>query len=167
MSRLISFSGLPGVGKTTLARALSARINAIHLRADTVEAALKNSVLKIHPAEDAGYLVLKSLAKDNLLLGFDVIVDTVNPVPVSRKLWTDCAIEAEATLINIEVICEDERIHRNRVETRVNDIDGLIVPTWAEVKKRHYEPWIEDRIVLDTSKLGIPECVEKIAAVLA
>ena len=88
MSRLISFSGLPGVGKTTLARALSARINAIHLRVDTVEAALKNSVLKIHPAEDAGYLVLKSLAKDNLLLGFDVIVDTcllyTSPSPRDR-----------------------------------------------------------------------------------
>ena len=167
MSRLISFSGLPGVGKTTLARALSTHINAIHLRVDSVEVALKNSALKIHPAEDAGYLVLKSLAKDNLLLGFDVVVDTVNPVPSSRKLWTNCAIEAEATLIDIEVICEDEDIHRNRVETRVSDIDGLIVPTWAEVKERHYEPWIEDRIIVDTSKLSIPECVEKIAAVLA
>ncbi|MES9905661.1 MAG: AAA family ATPase [Sedimenticola sp.] len=63
---LISFSGLSGVGKTTIARALSERINAVHLRVDSIEAAMKTSVLKIHPAEDAGYLVVAAVAKDNL-----------------------------------------------------------------------------------------------------
>ena len=86
MPRLISFSGLPGVGKTTIARELALRIQAMHLRVDSVEAAMKNSVLNICPAEDAGYLVLASLAKDNLLLGFNVIVDTVNPIQATRKM---------------------------------------------------------------------------------
>jgi len=83
MARLISFAGLPGVGKTTLARELARRIRAIHLRVDSVEAALSRSILRIHPAEDAGYHAIAAVAKDNLLLGLDVIADTVNSIRIT------------------------------------------------------------------------------------
>lgn len=36
---LIAFAGLPGVGKTTLSRALARRIGAAWLRIDTIEGA--------------------------------------------------------------------------------------------------------------------------------
>lgn len=162
MTKLISFSGLPGVGKTTLARELAKQIKGVHLRVDSVEAAMKNSVLKIHPAEDAGYLVLASLAKDNLLLGLDVIVDTVNPAEITRKMWTEAASGAKADLINVEVICEDIRVHRERVENRTNDIEGLVVPSWEKVVARRIEPWMKDCLTVDTSKLSVSECVAKI-----
>ncbi|MEO1611681.1 MAG: adenylyl-sulfate kinase, partial [Pseudomonadota bacterium] len=70
---------------------LAARAKAMHLRVDTVEAALKRGVLKVHPAEDAGYLAIASIAKDNLALGFDVIADTVNPIELTRQLWAQTA----------------------------------------------------------------------------
>jgi predicted kinase len=63
---LIAFSGLPGVGKTTIARDLARGLEALHLRVDSIEAALKNSSLRIHPAEDAGYQALIAIARDNL-----------------------------------------------------------------------------------------------------
>ncbi len=34
---LIIFSGLPGSGKSTIARTLSERLNAVYLRVDTIE----------------------------------------------------------------------------------------------------------------------------------
>ncbi|MER6141898.1 AAA family ATPase [Streptomyces sparsogenes] len=37
---LIVIGGLPGTGKTTLARLLAARIGAVHLRVDTIEQAI-------------------------------------------------------------------------------------------------------------------------------
>ena len=162
MARLISFSGLPGVGKTTLARELARRTGAIHFRVDSVEAAMKRSVLNIHPAEDAGYLVIASLAKDNLLLGKDVIADTVNSIRITRKLWADVAVEAGADLFNIEVVCRDDLVHRGRIESRKSDIEGLVVPTWDKVLAREFEPWTDDRIIVDTSRRTVAECVEEI-----
>jgi predicted kinase len=73
MSDLISFSGLPGVGKTTVVRALAQEISAVYTRVDSIEVALKNSSLQIHPAEDSGYLAAVAVTKDNLVHGLDVV----------------------------------------------------------------------------------------------
>ena len=154
---MVAFSGLPGVGKTTVAKSLARSAHAIHLRVDSVEAAINNSTLGIHAAEDAGYLAIASVAKDNLLLGFDVIADTVNPIGTTRKLWADTAEAGGAYLLNIEVICSDRQLHRKRVESRKSDIRGLIVPDWQEVVSREFEPWQSDRIILDTSIISIEE----------
>lgn len=162
MARLISLSGLPGVGKTTIARELAMRIRAIHLRVDSVEAALSRSVLRIHPAEDAGYHAIAAVAKDNLLLGMDVIADTVNSISITRNLWASVAAAAAADLVNIEVVCDDKDVHRARIEARVSDLEGLEVPTWQEVLSRENEPWAEDRLILDTSRREVAYCVDEI-----
>ena len=47
---IIHIMGLPGTGKTTLAKALSERINAIHINADEVRADL-NSDLGFSPED--------------------------------------------------------------------------------------------------------------------
>jgi len=167
MATLISLSGLPGVGKTTIARALSQRIGALHLRVDSVEAALKTSTLRIQAPEDAGYLAIAAVAGDNLSLGLDVIADTVNPVHASRRLWADTAVAATAGIANIEVVCSDRAEHRRRVEARVSDIRGHAVPDWESVETRHYEPWTGDRLVLDSAQVSTPECVARIVELLA
>lgn len=163
MAILVSLSGLPGVGKTTISQSLSAQSKAVHLRVDAVEAALKRSVLNIRSAEDAGYLAIASVAKDNLLLGFDVIADTVNPVEVTRELWALTAAAASAQLLNVEVVCSDTDVHRQRVETRKSDIEGLEVPSWKAVSQREFEQWRTDRLVVDTSVSSIQECAATIA----
>ena len=166
MPVLISFSGLPGVGKTTVARALAADINAAYIRVDSIEAALKNSSLKIHPAEDAGYVTAYALAQDNLALGLDVVADTVNPIDVTRRSWSDVADACSARLLNVEIVCSDQAEHRRRVETRRSDIAGLDLPDWKRVQSRGYEKWTSDRVVLDTSKLSAGDCVKGIIALV-
>jgi len=152
---LIVFSGLPGVGKTTLAQRLAQDAKAAYLRIDTIEQALKNSALGIHQAEDAGYQSAYSLAEENLRAGNSVIVDAVNPLNIIRDRWAQIASETEAKLINIEVICSDKAEHKRRIETREADIKGHQLPAWEEVLGREYETWQAWRVTLDTASLDI------------
>lgn len=162
MATLVCLSGLPGVGKTSIARELSKQINAVHVRIDSIEAAIKNSILKIHSPEDAGYLVAIGIAKDNLKLDLDVIADTVNPINTTRQWWAKAAQATHAVLLNVEIICEDKKEHRRRVEARENDLDGLILPSWQEIEIRRFDPWTEERLTLDSGKLSLPECIATI-----
>ena len=63
---LIVFSGLPGVGKTCIARELARRIDAMHLRVDSIEQAIRASWNGVEPLNDAGYRVAYAVAEDNL-----------------------------------------------------------------------------------------------------
>jgi predicted kinase len=81
---LIVFGGLPGTGKTTLARALSKERQAVYLRVDTIEQALRSSGMLAGDVGPAGYLVAYALADSNLLLGRDVVADSVNPLAITR-----------------------------------------------------------------------------------
>ena len=167
IATLIAFAGLPGVGKSSIARALCQRSKAVYLRVDEVEAALKRSSLRIHPAEEAGYLALAAIATSNLRLGQDVVTDTVNPVAASRDLWAETARTCSARILNVEVVCTDEAEHRRRVETRGSDIDALVPPSWEQVRQRDYEPWAEPPLRLDSASLSIDHAVDAILQELA
>ena len=78
MARLIVFAGLPGSGKSTIARELALRIGAIWLRADSIEQAIKDSGVVPGDLQDAGYRAAQAAAEDNLRLGWDVVADCVN-----------------------------------------------------------------------------------------
>ena len=81
---LIVFSGLPGTGKTTIAKGLVDTIGALYLRIDTIEQAIRNSGALAQDVGRSGYMVANELALSNLDLGRTVIVDCVNPVIESR-----------------------------------------------------------------------------------
>ena len=47
---LIILGGLPGVGKTTIAKVLSKKLKAVYLRIDSIEEALKRSLKNNRPS---------------------------------------------------------------------------------------------------------------------
>jgi predicted kinase len=148
---LIVFGGLPGTGKTTLARVLAKERHATYLRIDTIEQALRSSEMLAEDVGPAGYLVAYALAEANLRLGQIVVADSVNPLAMTRDAWRKIAAAANRAIFEIEVVCSDADEHRRRIETRTSDVAGLTLPTWQEVVARQYDPWDQPRLVIDTA----------------
>jgi predicted kinase len=159
---LIVFGGLPGTGKSTLARALAAERAALYLRIDTIEQALRESGVLAGDVGPAGYLVGYALAESNLRLGRSVVADSVNPLMLTREAWRRVAAGAGAAIAEVEVICSDPAEHRRRVETRVIDIPGLAPPSWQAVLARAYEPWSPPPIVLDTAHRPLAHTLDEL-----
>jgi len=80
---LYIFSGLPATGKTTLARLLASHKGALYLRIDTVEQGLRD--LCSWNVQGEGYRLSYRIARDNLLIGCDVIADSPDPKRVGRR----------------------------------------------------------------------------------
>ena len=156
---LIVFGGLPGTGKTTVARALARHLQAVHVRVDTIEQAIRSCDVLKADVGPAGYLVAYGVVEDNLRLGRTVVADSVNSVRVTRDAWLDVARRAGVRAVEVEVICSDAVEHRRRVETRTADIDGHQLPTWQAVVDRQYESWDREHIVVDTALMGADEQV--------
>jgi hypothetical protein len=155
---LIALAGLPGTGKTTLAREVCRRIGAVHLRIDTIEQALRAAGMgDVGPA---GYTAAYALAEDNLRLGHVVVADSVNPLQVTRDAWRAVAERAQAPVVEVEIVRSDAADHRHHVETRSIDIPGLVPPSWEAVVTRAYDGWTRPRIVVDTSGKTIEQSVE-------
>ncbi|MGR9294641.1 AAA family ATPase [Rhizobium leguminosarum] len=157
---LIIFGGLPGSGKTTIARALAERLNAVHVRVDTIEQAIRASGIA-DDAGPAGYIVAYGIAGDNLTLGRTVIADSVNPLRITRSAWLSVAQAAGVTAAEVEVVCSDKAEHRYRVETRLTDVEGLVKPTWQATCERAYDDW-PDTIVIDTALKTVEAAVDEL-----
>jgi len=77
VTRLIVFAGLPGSGKSSIARGLAEELGAVWLRIDSIEQAIRESGVAPGSVDDAGYRAGYAVAEDNLRLGRDVVGDSV------------------------------------------------------------------------------------------
>jgi predicted kinase len=163
MAVLVSFAGLPGTGKSTIARALSVRTGAVYLRVDEIDAA----IWAIDPGRDIGpesYHIAAALAASNLGLGHTTIIDCVNPWDLTRQIFDGAAKRAGARLLRVEIQCSDPVQHQAQVERREMDVPGLTRLDWQKVISRDYAPWTDADLKIDTAHVGVAKAVAEIVA---
>lgn len=112
-------------------------------------------------------MISYALAEDFLQQGLTVVADSVNPLTVTRRAWREVARLAGTRSVDVEVVCSDVVEHERRATTRGCDIAGLVLPTWAEILGREYEPWDQDRLVVDTARLDVAGAVAMVRAALS
>lgn len=159
---LIIFGGLPGTGKTTIARTLARKLHAVYLRIDSLEQALIRSGISKINVGSGGYEAAYAIAADNLNLGLTVVADSVNSLNITRNAWKNVALKISVQFIEIELICSHKEEHRLRVESRMADIDGHTLPDWQSVLDREYHSWDSQHLIVDTSIFSVDQAIETI-----
>jgi predicted kinase len=129
---LIAMAGLPGAGKSAVAGEVAGTLGCALLSVDPIEAAMwRAGIGREQPTGLAAYVVAEQLAREQLLIGNDVIVDAVNDVEPARQQWRSLAGDLGQPLVFVEVFCSDEDEHRLRLTSRQRRIDCFPEPTWG------------------------------------
>ena len=159
-AQLIVFAGLPGTGKSSLARGVARQLPAFYLDKDTV----KDCVMRLSEqmALDQGvrlagalsYDLLIDLARDNLAIGQSVVLDSPAAYQLFREKVKHLARAYKVPLRLIECICTDERLLRQRIESRGEDLPAYRTRDWEEFQRNRarFERLTDRRLIVDTAE---------------
>ena len=159
--------GLLATGKSTVASALIRQTGFAYVRVDRIEQAIIGSAALRPPLGPVGYTVAYEVAAEQVKYGVSVVAECVNPLGVTRDAWRAVAADHGARLLEVELICTDQAVHRERVRTREVDIQGLALPSWQQIVDREYEPWDRDHLVIDTATSPSAAAVAAILAAVS
>jgi len=148
---VIQMHGLPGSGKSTIARQIAERSDAVVLDKDVIKAALLRAGIPEELAAPGAYEVHFAQADDLVALRRNVILD--NPVfwPRVEESWHRVSERAGSPAILIECVCPDGDELARRLATR----PALESQPRTPYRPRRAEPGYEPagpRLVLDTTR---------------
>ncbi len=140
MNTLVIFSGLPGTGKSTLAERSAHELRLPLLCIDdVVDKVPENADFSFW---DSKISVLLNLVETQLKLDLDVIVDSVF-MNMDRHHAQALARKYQARFMPIHVFMSDEKLWKERVTSRYNELDIPDAATWERIQqqRRHFRKW--------------------------
>ena len=163
---LIAMAGLPGTGKSTLAERLAEQLGGVVLCKDVVRAALFPPLVLDYSREQDDLTLQAMYRAAQHILGTSrvpVIIDgrTFSKAYQVRDLIAAAESMGEPLRI-IECICSDD-VARERIERDAHPAANRTFEMYRELQARA-EPLILPRLVLDTGKLSLEECVQSVMA---
>lgn len=164
---LIVISGLPGVGKTSVAEIIAASTGSVHLSIDAVEESLLTCGLPAGwEVGVAAYEAARAMAEQNLRLGHDVVVDAVNDSDEARQTWRTAASRTGARIEFVYLMISDAREHERRLRGRDRGLTHVGEPTWSDVQRRRadYAAWSDEVVEFDTAARTADEVADALAA---
>jgi len=151
---LIMISGLPGVGKTSVAEIAAARTGSVHLSIDAVEEwILACGLTRGWQVGVAAYEAARAMAELNLRLGRSVIIDAVNDSEDARQTWRAAAARTSSRIDFVHLVVADAQEHERRLSGRDRGLAYVGEPTWTDVQRRRadYAAWSDEVVELDTT----------------
>ncbi len=151
---LVMMSGLPGTGKTYLARRLAEKLPFVILETDCVRKALFSE--PTYSAEESGrvFQVCHALIDKLLKRGVRIIFDATNLIEFQRAYVYRIVDRVEAKLVIVRTVAPEEvvqaRMHRRKTQrspTDISDADWRIYKRMAEREQPISRPYM----VIDTS----------------
>lgn len=140
MAIIIMMSGLPATGKSTLATRLAHDYQFAYLSKDHLSGTLHTHATENHAL--LGYYLLFTLAEAQLMHGISCVVDAVFPHQGFRERIQAVAEKYTAALCVVHTYCSDEKLHRERLETRKSLVPWTPV-SWDDIQRLRtiYIPW--------------------------
>lgn len=156
---LLLLSGLPGSGKTTLAKAYAARYGAVHLNSDLLRREL--GLMGQYRPEDKEkvYLTLLERTRELLTEGKKVVVDSTFFKESIREPFRRVAAECSIPLFWVELRAS-ERIIRERLQTPRPDSEADY-EVYQKIRDA-YEPIPEPHLVLWSDAASLAEMLVSI-----
>lgn len=149
---IIIICGLPGVGKTTVAKGLAPLINAVVLATDKIRKELFSKPMYGQRERRLIYDVMILMAKYLDKAGINCILDATFTRERSRREIKKKLGLASKDIHIIECICPED-IVLSRLRQRKQDYSDADFSVYKKMK-RIYEPVKEAHITIDTSKLS-------------
>lgn len=149
---IIVVCGLPGVGKTTLARSLAPLINAVVVSSDKIRKELIPRPLYTKQEVKLVYDVMTLLAKYLYKANINCIIDATFNRERSRTELKKKLMVPEEQICIVECICTEEMI-MSRLKDRRDDYSDADISIYKKMKKA-YDPILEDHIVVDTCQFS-------------
>jgi predicted kinase len=174
---LVMLCGLPGTGKTSLARRLAVGWPAVVIESDRIRQILFTP--PTYSAEESRHVhqvchiligwYLRHTDRDGKLCQHHVIYDATNLYEYHRKLVQSLADRNEARLVVVEVTAHDEVVRERLAPRGRQDMAELYSDAdWNVYQRMHQraEPIQGEHVTVNTSQGGIELAVERVLAAI-